>query len=170
MSHHPFHTYAQHVFVDTDLTYRLTPEPENAEYQACTVTIADTLWRVRTAKITPTKPGAFVACWQRAADGTTEPFPADDRVHGLLVFVNENQRSGVFQFTQSHLEQLGVLSTPKQAGKRGFRLYPAWCTNLNPQATKTQAAQAPAFIDLTPPLTTTAQEQALQTLLHNSHM
>ncbi|MFC8523647.1 MULTISPECIES: MepB family protein [Micrococcaceae] len=35
-------------------------------------------------------------------------------------------------------------------GKRGFRVYPAWCTDLISQASRTQRAQAAAFSELPP--------------------
>ncbi|MEJ9077290.1 MepB family protein [Gordonia malaquae] len=104
------------------------------------------VWRVRTARITPTKPGAFVAVWRRAADGGTEPFPSDEPITGLLVFVEDGGHEGVFAFTSNDLERLKITASPTSPGKRGFRVYPEWVDGLNPQATRTQRAQAAAFI------------------------
>jgi hypothetical protein len=50
----------------------------------------------------------------------------------------------VFRFTGAHLAELGITSG-KRPGKRGFRVYPSWCTGLNDQAAATQRAQTRAF-------------------------
>ncbi|MDQ0634290.1 hypothetical protein QFZ40_002199 [Arthrobacter pascens] len=107
-------------------------------------------WRIRTARITPTKSGAFVAVWKRDEGGSIRPFTADESMSGLLVFVEEQERFGVFQFTPAHLISLGYVSSELHPGKRAFRLYPAWCTDLNPQALCTQRGQAAAFTELDP--------------------
>lgn len=124
------------------------PEEQGGDYEAGRIQIDGAPWRIRTARITPTKPGAFVAVWRRGPDGSTEPFGDADDCAGLLVFVIDGPRFGVFRFTREHLRELGILSGSSSPGKRGFRLYPAWCTELNPQATRTQRAQAKAFTEL----------------------
>ncbi|MGO1570550.1 MAG: MepB family protein, partial [Canibacter sp.] len=73
---------------------------------------------------------------------------ADD-CEGLMVFVSEAGRFGVFAFTREHLTTLGIVQSSLTQGKRGFRVYPSWSTNLNAQAVRTQRAQANAFTDLT---------------------
>ncbi|MCA0155259.1 MepB family protein [Tsukamurella sp. M9C] len=123
----------------------VTAETQGSDYEACTADIDGALWRVRTARITPTKPGAFVAVWRRGPDGETEPFDAGDPTAGLLVLVPDGPRFGAFAFPGEVLCALGVYSSSSSAGKRGFRLYPAWSTGLNPQAERTRAAQAPYF-------------------------
>lgn len=136
---------------DTDpgaVRLRVTPEQQGSNYEAGVALIDGQLWRVRTARITPTKPGAFVAVWRRAESGDTEPFPETDTVMGLLVFVDDGPMSGVFRFSQAHLARLGVTSGPVRAGKRGFRVYPEWCAGLNPTAMKAQADQASAWTSL----------------------
>jgi hypothetical protein len=62
----------------------------------------------------------------------------------LFVFVDQQDRRGVFRFTGAHLAELGITSG-KRPGKRGFRVYPSWCTGLNDQAAATQRAQTRAF-------------------------
>lgn len=126
------------------------PEEQNGDYESGIAVLGTGTWRVRTARVTPTKPGAFVAVWQRAADGSTQPFDADDPTAGLLVLVEDEERFGCFRFTAEHLADLGVLRSTRHPGKRGFRVYPAWCSALNPQAARGQRAQAPAFTDLSP--------------------
>ncbi|MGO4681288.1 MepB family protein [Microbacterium sp. 2MCAF23] len=120
------------------------PEMQNSDYESGIVQICDEAWHIRTARNTPTKPGAFVAFWQRDAEGSTAPFSDDDPAAGLLVFVEQQGRRGVFRFTGAHLTELGI-TAGRRPGKRGFRVYPRWCTGLNVQATATQRAQAPAF-------------------------
>lgn len=122
----------------------VAPEAQNSDYESGIAQIDGEVWHVRTARNTPTKPGAFVAFWQRDADGATKPFGDDDPTAGLLVFMEQQDRRGVFRFSGPHLAALGITSG-RSAGKRGFRVYPSWCVGLNPQATRTQGAQAPAF-------------------------
>lgn len=122
----------------------VTPATQNSDYESGIARIGDETWHIRTARNTPTKPGAFVAFWQREADGATAPFGDDDLAAGLYVFVNQQGRRGVFRFTSAHLAELGITSG-KRPGKRGFRVYPNWCDELNARATATQRAQGSAF-------------------------
>ncbi|MDR2321055.1 MepB family protein [Microbacterium sp. NPDC089698] len=126
------------------LAAEVIPEVQNSDYESGIVQICEEAWHIRTARNTPTKPGAFVAFWQRNAVGNTTPFSDDDPTAGLLVFVAQHDRRGVFRFTRAHLTELGITSG-KRPGKRGFRVYPSWCAGLNAQAATTQRAQAPAF-------------------------
>lgn len=128
----------------------LRPEEQHSDYEAAVAILGAEAWRVRRARITPTKPGAFVAVWRRARDGSTQPFDVDDPTAGLIVLVEDDQQFGCFRFTTAHLDDLGVVRSARQPGKRGFRVYPAWCSGLNTQAARTQRAQAPAFTDLSP--------------------
>ena len=125
-------------------TAAVAPETQNSDYESGIVQLGGKAWHIRTARNTPTKPGAFVAFWRRGADGGTLPFRDDDLAAGLLVFVEQQGRNGVFRFTGAHLAALGITSGGR-SGKRGFRVYPSWCAGLNPQATATQRAQASAF-------------------------
>lgn len=127
----------------------VTAEEQGSDYQAGHVEIDGQCWRTRTARVTPRKPGAFVAVWRRNAHGKTEPFSIPDTCAGLLVFVEEDGRLGVFTFPDEALGKLGIYSSRQSAGKRGFRLYPAWSVGLNAQAARTQAKQAAFFEELT---------------------
>jgi len=126
-------------------------EEQGSDYEAAVADLDGADWRVRTARITPTKPGAFVAVWRRDPSGATEPFDIGDSTAGLLVLVPAASRFGAFRFPLDRLGELGVYSTPTSSGKRGFRLYPPWCSDLNPQARRTQEKQAP-FFDVLPPM------------------
>ncbi|WP_284974420.1 MepB family protein [Arthrobacter sp. efr-133-TYG-104] len=90
------------------------------------------------------------AAVERVKVPTAKPFTAEESMAGLLVFVEEQERFGVFQFTTAHLISLGYVSSDLIPGKRGFRVYPAWCTDLNAQASRTQRAQGVAFDELFP--------------------
>jgi hypothetical protein len=126
-------------------------EEQNSDYESGVALIGDERWRIRTARVTATKPGAFVAVWKRSEGGETRPFRMDESLTGLLVFVVERNRFGVFRFTAAQLVSLGYVTSELHAGKRGFRVYPAWCSGLNSQATRTQRAQAAAFFEQTSP-------------------
>lgn len=123
-------------------------EEQNSDYESGTVTLGATTWRIRTARVTPTKLGAFVAVWCRDAQGETRPFGSSEMGSGLLVFVREEQHFGVFRFSPDVLDQLGVTCSDRHPGKRGFRVYPSWSSGLNAQAQRTQRDQAPAFEEL----------------------
>lgn len=122
----------------------VTPEDQNRDYESGRAHLPDGEWHIRTARNTPAKPGAFVAFWCRDTSGTTRPFRDDEVGEGLLVFVSEGDHRGAFRFTAPHLAELGV-TAGRAAGKRGFRVYPEWCADLNRQAERAQRAQAPAF-------------------------
>lgn len=126
------------------LIAEVIPEMQNSDYESGLVQIGEEAWHIRTARNTPTKPGAFVAFWQRNAKGNTTPFRDDDHAAGLLVFVEHDCRRGVFRFTGTHLTELGITSG-RRPGKRGFRVYPSWCVGLNMHAMISQRAQASAF-------------------------
>jgi hypothetical protein len=140
MQFHAFAVYSAEIGVAAEVA----PEAQNSDYESGIVQIGDAVWHIRTARNTPTKPGAFVAFWQRDAAGNTMPFGDEDPAAGLFVFVEQHEKRGVFRFTGAHLAELGITSG-KGPGKRGFRVYPSWCAGLNTQAAATQRAQARAF-------------------------
>lgn len=125
-------------------------EEQNEDYESGVVFLASEQWRLRTARVTPHKPGAFVAVWARDDAGRTCPFGRGEALDGLLVFVREGERFGYFRFPSSQLVTLGVTCSAEHPGKRGFRVYPDWSTNLNRQAARSQAAQSSAFTRLSP--------------------
>ena len=124
------------------VTAEVSPEMQNGDYESGIVQIGEGPWRIRTARNTPTKLGAFVAFWQRDAEGSTTPFCYDGLAAGLLVFVEQHDRRGAFRSTGVHLTELGIFSG-RRPGKRGFRVYPSWCAGLNVQSAVTQRGQAP---------------------------
>jgi hypothetical protein len=119
-------------------------EPQSSDYESGLAHVEGSQWHIRTARTTPAKPGAFVAFWRRGEDGETHPFVTEHVASGLLAFVEQQGKRGVFRFTVDHLVELGIVSDGG-SGKRGFRVYPPWCVSLNPQAQAVQGMQSPAF-------------------------
>ncbi len=142
-----FYRYLTCNQVDPDEWSEPQPEDQGSDYESAVVRRGSHLWRIRTARVTPTKPGAFVAVWERdpSPGGTTWPFHTNDGTDGLLVFVEDQQRFGVFEFTPDLLSRLKVTPSDDRPGKRGFRVYPEWCGALNKSAERAQALQATAF-------------------------
>lgn len=145
---HAFERFVARQPVPDDSSGIVHAEEQNSDYESGVALIAGQQWRIRTARITPTKPGAFVAVWKRDVSGSTRPFTAAESLSGLLVFVEDGERFGVFRFTPEQLISLGYVSSGPSQGKRSFRVYPPWCTQLNPQALRTQRGQAAAFVEL----------------------
>lgn len=121
----------------------LEVEAENQQYGGALTTIAGVPVRLRVAKITPVKVGAFVTVWRASA-----PLPAEDRAELLLVAVHDGDRSGFFAFPRAALVQHGILSVKGVGGKRGFRVYPPWVVAPNAQARRTQRWQGDFFVEL----------------------
>ncbi|CAM2991820.1 MepB family protein [Prescottella defluvii] len=133
------------------LGWRCSPalaEPDNADYGAAVSDVGRTAIRFRVGKLTPTKVGLFVSVWRRAVGGSTEPFPAEDGVGGLVVTAREGERFGAFAFPAGVLASRGIVSVDGVGGKRGFRVYPLWSATSNPQAKRSQAWQCDWFLDL----------------------
>jgi len=148
---HAFHRFLSHQPPADDTQPIVQPEDQNSDYESGIALVSGQWWRIRAARITPTKPGAFVAVWKRDEHGATRPFTAGESLAGLLVFVEDRvegeERFGMFRFTPEQLVSLGYVSSSSKAGKRGFRVYPSWCTGLKSQALRTQRGQAAAFVE-----------------------
>ncbi|MGW0323757.1 MepB family protein [Nocardia sp. NPDC003183] len=124
------------------------PETQNAEYGASVAEVGRGSVRFRVGKRTPAKPGLFVSVWQRAEDGSTEPFAVEDGVDLLVITVREESRVGQFVFPRNALVEHGIVSVAGRGGKRGFRLYPPWSATRNRQAQQSQQWQSAYFLDL----------------------
>ena len=121
-------------------------EIDNADYGAAVTRIGLGRLRFRVGRVTPKKVGLFVAVWRRSPSGPTEPFPADDVDH-LIILTRDGPLTGLFMFPRSALESHGIVSVAQKGGKRGFRVYPPWAQTENPQAIRTQAWQGAFFLD-----------------------
>lgn len=139
-----FRAFAEYAAVLGLLTGTVQPESQNNDYESGLTEIDGGTWHLRTARTTPTKPGAFLAFWRRDEAGETAPFDTRAVGAGLIVLVEQEGRRGAFRFTAEHLAALGITAGPRP-GKRGFRVYPSWCEDLSASATAAQRAQAPAF-------------------------
>lgn len=119
--------------------------PYKNEYDSCELEIKNYKIIYRTAKITPKKPGAFVAIWKKDPSNRNIPFAMEDDLTHMVIYVEENHNKGVFIFTKQDLAALQIISHPTSKGKMGIRLYPIWSENLNPQASKSKDKQSPFF-------------------------
>lgn len=127
----------------------VTAETNNGAYGGELLETSRGKIRLRTGKVTPTKPGFFVTVWRRTDGGETEPFPSDDGADFLVITVRGERGSGMFIFPTAALAVRGVVSVRGKGGKRGFRLYPPWLQALNPTATRSQSWQSEFFVEET---------------------
>ena len=124
------------------------PEKESTAYAACRFTIGSLNVVFRCAKITPTKTGQFVTIWKRSETGPIAPFDVSDAVDLLVIYVENENLSGLFVFPKWELLNQKIFSNNNKNGKRGIRVYPPWDQNLNRQAQKTQHWQLQYFIEI----------------------
>ena len=124
------------------------PQPESQEYGAASYIVNEHWVEFRSAKITPKKPGHFVAIWKRRGKGPTEPYDESDKLDFLIISVRKESYFGHFVFPKPLLVENHIFSKKGEGGKRGIRVYAPWEDTLNKQAKKTQAWQARYFIDL----------------------
>ena len=120
-------------------------EKESKEYAACRYTLNGFNIISRDAKITPKKGGQFVTFWKR--NGTIEPFCEADAIDFLVINVYLESLFGQFVFPRTVLLQKGIISTKLKEGKRAFRVYPSWYTQLNKLATETRKWQLEYFFE-----------------------
>mmetsp|Transcript_7366 Transcript_7366/g.16268 ORF Transcript_7366/g.16268 Transcript_7366/m.16268 type:complete len:234 (-) Transcript_7366:228-929(-) len=125
------------------------PDPRGAAYDSCLLDLAGAAVEYRTAKITPTKTGAFVTCWKRPGGrkGAIVPLSHDNSWAALVVAVDEGpSKFGHFVFLPSELESQGILKDSKSKGKLSFRVYAPWVEPESQQAASSQAWQKRCFV------------------------
>lgn len=138
--------FIQLFFTPKNITIKNYQEDkEAAKYNGCSFSINDELIHFRTGKITPTKIGQFVTFWKRNTQGITEPYDTQDTFKNLIVYTPTPTQHGVFIFPKDILTKYDFISSNKNGGKRGFRLYPVWDTAKNNQAKKSQTWQLHYF-------------------------
>ncbi|WP_353118714.1 MepB family protein [Myroides odoratus] len=123
-----------------------TRDIECEEYCGFTCLLDVFTIKFRRAKITPKKIGQFVTVWKRNAEGITTPFSLSDPFDFYIILTEASNQVGCFIFPKSILGEKGILTTPKQEGKRGFRVYPTWDYPTSKQAQTTQQWQKNYFI------------------------
>lgn len=123
-------------------------EEQSEIYSACQFTINDKKIICRSSKITPKKNGQFVTFWKRNKIGTTEPYKENDLFDYYVINTRTKNSFGQFVFPKSELIAKGLVTTKREKGKRGFRVYPIWDTTENKQAQKTQQWQLIYFYEI----------------------
>jgi hypothetical protein len=123
-------------------------ESESQEYFAHSFQLEGHNIKFRTAKITPTKTGQFVAIWKRNEKGITAPFDTSDDFGFFIIATRKDFQFGIFIFPKTILHEHGILSDKAKGGTRGIRVYPPWDLTTNKQAQKTQHWQTNYFLEI----------------------
>lgn len=150
----------------------LDPIPESSKYEALVFSLDDKNIVYRKGKVTPDRPGAFLAVWQRPSLENlvgNKPIPLKSNTLDYL-FVQVKSHSsvttndslvkssmyGMFIFPVSLLIDKGIVSSTNKRGKTGFRVFPPWSDDRGVDGTKvfsesgkkTQRWQLPYFLDI----------------------
>jgi len=133
--------------------------PENSKYDALTFALNDKKMVYRKGKVTPDRPGAFLAIWQRPSDLVLSPLMSNStgnkpvpltaneldylfiKVHSHSPEANDqllgtDTKQGMFIFPVSVLIAKGIIYTEKSKGKTGFRVFPPWSEDRGVVGTK----------------------------------
>jgi hypothetical protein len=146
--------------------------PESSKYNALTFTLDDNAIVYRKGNVTPDRPGAFLAVWQRPPSQTVnnnKPVPLQStELDYLFVQVQEHPaltdspesltdlKNGMFIFPVSLLIKKGIVSSSSNKGKTGFRVFPPWSQDrgiadtkvFSESGKKTQGWQLPYFLEI----------------------
>ena len=110
----------------------------NAQYHGYAFTLNQKRIIYRKAKVTPDRPGAFLALWKRPADlSNSKPIPFANEFDYLLVAVSSdglttinnqvaNIQKGFFLFPVELLVKKGIVTGRNHKGKTAFRVFPPW--------------------------------------------
>lgn len=150
----------------------LDPVLESSAYKGLTLALNDKNIVYRKGKMTPDRPGAFLALWQRPSilqGDNNKPTPLTSHeldylfihVEGDVDVMNNNLgtnqcSAGMFIFPVSLLIEKGIVASHKNKGKTGFRVFPPWSQNRGVVGTKvfsesgkkTQRWQLPYFVNI----------------------
>ena len=148
----------------------LDPVPESSKYEALVFSLNHRNIVYRKGKVTPDRPGAFLAVWQRPPVGNlggNKPIPlTSNELDYLFVQVESHSNiatkdilesrpmHGIFIFPVSLLIDKGIVSSSKSKGKTGFRVFPPWSDDsgfagtkvFSESGKKTQRWQLPYFL------------------------
>ncbi|MCF6226714.1 MAG: MepB family protein [Xanthomonadales bacterium] len=146
--------------------------PESSEYEALVFSLNEKNIVYRKGKVTPDRPGAFLAVWQRPSSPSingNKPIPLKSNEFDYLFVRVENyfndrgneklindSKSGIFIFPVSLLIEKGIVSSTKSKGKTGFRVFPPWSQDrgiigtkvFSESGKKTQRWQLPYFLEI----------------------
>jgi len=134
--------------------------PENSKYHALTFAINKFKIVYRKGNVTPDRPGAFLAIWQRPTcdkSNNNKPIPlTSNELDYLFIHVESDSQQGMFIFPISLLIKQGIVSSSVKKGKTGFRIFPPWSEDRGVVGTKvfsesgkkTQRWQIPYFIEM----------------------
>ncbi|ETZ23703.1 MepB family protein [Pedobacter sp. V48] len=148
--HEDFYEAEKEVYAKYGSELRELSARENADYGARNFKLPGKTIEFRVSKITPKKVGQFVAIWRRNEQGVTQPFEETDEIDFMVIGSRTVHNFGLFVFPKSILIDQGIISSNKEAGKRGIRVYPPWDKPTNKQAQKTQSWQIKYFISIDP--------------------
>ena len=149
----------------------LDPVPESSKYDGLIFSLDDKCFVYRKGKITPDRPGAFLAVWQRPPldQVNNKPVPLQSNELDYLVVQVESHstmatnpelvnysKSGMFVFPVSLLIDKGIVSSSTSKGKTGFRVFPPWSQDRGVIGTKVfsesgkraQRWQVPYFLEM----------------------
>ena len=141
-------------------TEKADPAPEAKKYAGATFSINHKKCVYREAKMTPDRPGAFLAIWKRLdIQMKTKPIPLDaSDLDYLFIGVENinNKQKGFFIFPVLLLLHKNIMSSDNKKGKTGFRVFPPWAAdrgNIGTQVfsasgKKTQHWQLPYFVKM----------------------
>jgi len=148
----------------------LDPVPESKKYEALVLALNNRNIVYRKGHVTPDRPGAFLAVWQRPSSPSingNKPIPLRfNELDYLFVQVErhhdalngeesiQGSKNGMFIFPVSVLIERGIVSSEKSKGKTGFRVFPPWSQDRGVVGTKvfsksgkkTQRWQLPYFV------------------------
>ncbi|MDN3509383.1 MAG: MepB family protein [Candidatus Neptunochlamydia sp.] len=157
----PLHLYSAIANIYIPAGMKLTENPkrevENDEYEGFTFKLDDRNITFRIGKITPERPGNFVAIYDRV-DRTIIPVDTSYRkIDFLVVDVSDkvSANRGQFVFPRSTLLSKGIISQGlsteerlrRKKGKLSFRVFPPWA-KPKPTALKTQEWQNKFFFSI----------------------
>lgn len=123
-------------------------DPTCRDYLGASFSTNNQSYIFRKAKLTPKKIGHFVTLWKRDSNNKTIPYTQLDPIDFLIISTEDSAHNGFFVFPKDALIKHGILSSPNNPGKRGFRIYANWLTPDNKQATISQSWQKEYFINL----------------------
>ena len=156
------------------LGYRVTRNveldsvPENSKYEALNFSLDERKIVYRKGKVTSDRPGAFLSIRQRPSlenNNGNKPIPLSSNDFDYLFVqvenysniteeLEHNSKYGMFIFPISILIEKGIVSSLKNKGKTGFRVFPPWSQSRGLNGTKvfsesgkrTQRWQLPYFL------------------------